>query len=91
MLFPAGTDVPDGFAYADIEPQDYAVCYLYGPDGSAEFYTMETHEMCLRELDSRGMKRKEDDWCIERYSCPGFTTPDAAGNVILDHAISVEP
>jgi hypothetical protein len=32
----------------------------------------------------------ENDWCFERYNCPGFTTPDNNGNVILDYGISIE-
>ena len=89
MFFPAGTRVPEGFAYVDMAPLQYAVCYLYGSDKSGEFYTMETHNMCLEELKSRGFARKEDDWCFERYNCPRFTTPDENGNVILDYGISV--
>jgi hypothetical protein len=51
---------------------------------------METHDMCLEELKALGYKRKEDDWCFERYNCPRFTTPDEKGNVILDYGISIE-
>ena len=29
------------------------------------------------------------DWCFERYNCPRFTSPDEAGNVILDYGISI--
>lgn len=29
------------------------------------------------------------EWCFERYNCPGFTTPDEQGNVILDYGISI--
>lgn len=90
MLFPAGTVVPHGFEYADIEPLEYAVCYLYGKQGGGEFYGMDTHNMCLEELKARGLKRKEDDWCLEICNCPRFTTPDENGNVILDYAISIE-
>ena len=90
MLFPVDTAVPDGFDYVDLEPLDFAVCYLYGKEGSSEFYTMETHDMCLDALAAKGLKRKEDDWCMERYACPGFTSPDEQGNVILDYAISIE-
>lgn len=89
MFFPAGAAVPEGFEYVDIEPMDYAVCYLYDKENSAEFYTMETHDMCLEELKARHLERKEDDWCFERYNCPRFTTPDEKGNVILDYAISI--
>ena len=90
MFFPLDTNVPDGFDFVDIEPLDYAVCYLYDKEGSDAFYAMETHNMCLEELKSLGLKRKEDDWCFERYNCPRFTTPDENGNVILDYAISIE-
>jgi len=90
MLFPADTEAPEGFDYVDIEPLDYAVCYLYEKENSGEFYTMETHRKCLEELKARHLKRKEDDWCLERYNCPRFTTPDEKGNVILDYAISIE-
>lgn len=89
MLFPAGTKVPDGFEYADIEPLDYAVCYLYDREGSSEFFTMEIHNKCLEALTESGFKRKEDDWCFERYNCPRYTTPDDTGNVILDYAIAI--
>ncbi len=90
MFFPTNTEVPQGFEYVDIEPLEYAVCYLYDKEGSDEFYTMNTHNMCLEALKERNFKRKEDDWCFERYNCPRFTTPDEKGNVILDYALSIE-
>lgn len=90
MFFPVDTEAPEGFDFVDMEALEYAVCYLYDKEGSGDFYSMETHEMCLEELKSLGLKRKEDDWCFERYNCPRFTTPDEAGNVILDYGISIE-
>lgn len=90
MFFPLDASVPKGFDFIDIEPLDYAVCYLYGKEGSADFYTLKTHDMCLDALKAHGLKRKEDDWCFERYNCPRFTTPDEQGNVILDYAVSIE-
>ena len=90
MFFPVETKVPEGFDYVDIEPLSYAVCYLQDKEGSGEFYTMETHNRCLEALKAQGLKRKEDDWCFERYNCPRFTTPDAEGNVILDYGIAIE-
>ncbi|MBE5777953.1 MAG: GyrI-like domain-containing protein [Clostridiales bacterium] len=89
MFFPEDATVPEGFEYVDIPPTDYAVCYLCAPENSSDFYTMETHEMCLNALKAAGMTRREDDWCFERYQCPRFTTPDENGNVILDYGISV--
>jgi predicted transcriptional regulator YdeE len=90
MFFTVDTDVPSGFDFVDIEALEYAVCYLYDKEGSSDFYTMETHDRCLDELKAHGLKRKEDDWCFERYNCPRFTTPDEEGNVILDYGISIE-
>lgn len=90
MFFPAGTEVPEGFEAVDMEPLKYAVCYLQDKESSGEFYTMDTHNRCLEALKTQEFKRKEDDWCFERYNCPRFTTPDEQGNVILDYGISIE-
>ena len=89
MFFPADTEVPEEFESIDIEPLDYVVCYLSDRAGSTDFFTMETHNMCLEALGAGGFTRKEDDWCFERYNCPRFNTPDGEGNVILDYGISV--
>lgn len=90
MFFPINAEVPEGFEYVDIEPLNYAVCYLQDKEGSSEFFALETHNMCLEALKAKNMKRKEDDWCFERYNCPRFTTPDEEGNVILDYGVSIE-
>ncbi len=90
MLFPVNTEVPEGFEYVDIEPLNYAVFYLCGKENSSEFYTMDTHNMCLEALKTHNLKRKENDWCLERYNCPRFTAPDENGNVIFDYALSIE-
>ncbi|MBR5798875.1 MAG: GyrI-like domain-containing protein [Lachnospiraceae bacterium] len=90
MFFPVGTEVPEGFEYVDIESLNYAVFYLSDKENSGDFYTMETHNMCLAELEALGFQRKEDDWCFERYNCPRFTTPDEKGNVILDYGIAIK-
>ena len=90
MIFPVGVEVPEGFEYVDMEPLNYAVCYLQDKEYSGEFYTMETHNRCLEEMKNQGFTRKEDDWCFERYNCPRFTTPDEEGNVILDYAVAIE-
>ena len=89
MFFPADTKVPEGFEAVDMEPLDYAVFYLYGGEKDGEFYSIDTHNRCLEELKAHGLKRKEDDWCFERYNCPRYTTPDEKGNVILDYGISI--
>lgn len=89
MFFSADTEVPEGFDYVDIEAMDYAVCYLYDKENSSDFYSMDTHNMCLEALKENGFKRKEDDWCFERYNCPRFTTADEDGCVILDYGIAI--
>nr|WP_296442193.1 hypothetical protein [uncultured Acetatifactor sp.] len=89
MFFPVGTKVPEGFEAIDIEPLDYAVCYLSGKEGSGDFFAMETHNMCLEALKAESFDRKEGHWCFERYNCPRYTTPDGEGNIILDYGISV--
>lgn len=89
MFFPADCAVPEGFQSVDIEPLDYAVCYLSDKEGSGGFFTMETHDMCLEALRAEGFVRKENHWCFERYNCPRYTTPDGEGNVILDYGISI--
>ena len=89
MFFPMGTAVPDGFESVEMEETDFAVCFLYAKENSSDFYTMETHEMCLEALKEQGFTRREDSWCFERYQCPRFTTPDEQGNVILDYGISI--
>ncbi|MBE6551537.1 MAG: hypothetical protein E7665_05310 [Ruminococcaceae bacterium] len=57
---------------------------------ATDFYTMETHNMCLDKLKILDLNRYEDHWCFERYQCPRFTSPDENGNVILDYGISIK-
>ena len=90
MFFEADTPVPDGFDFADTDPMNYAVYFLYGSEQSGELFGLERHNMCLEDLKARGITRFEDNWCIERCNCPRFTTPDEHGNVVLDYLISVE-
>lgn len=89
MFFPANAEALEGFEYVDIEQMEYAVFYLQDKEGSGDFYTMDTHNVCLEELKAHGMQRKEDDWCFERYNCPGFTAPDENGDVVLDYGVSI--
>lgn len=89
MFFPQNTVVPQGFDAAEIDPGNYAVCYLHSKENDLDFYSMETHNLCLDTLKAQGYQRKEDGWCFERYSCPRFTEPDEQGCVILDYGISI--
>lgn len=90
MSFPVGTPVPEGFGSVTMEALTYAVYWLYGKENSGDLFGMEAHELCLSDIKTRGLSRKEDDWCIERYNCPRFTEADGDGNVILDYLISID-
>lgn len=90
MFFAENTETPEGFDYVDIDELTYAVLYLYGNEENGELFGYDAHNACLEELNKRGLKRKEDDWCFERYNCPRYTTKDEQGNVILDYGISIE-
>ncbi|GHV34253.1 hypothetical protein FACS18949_09960 [Clostridia bacterium] len=90
MFFPKDTPPLQGFEYADVPALNYATFWLYGDEKSGELFGMDAHERCLDEIKRRGWARKDDDWCMERYNCPRFTTPDDKGNVILDYCVSVE-
>ena len=90
MFYPIDTESFEGFEAMDMDACEYAVCYLYEKESSREFYTAQTHQMCLAELEARGLQVKEGEWRFERYNCPRFTTPDEKGNVILDYALPIE-
>lgn len=89
LFLPAGTQVPEGYDFVDIEAMDYAVFWLHGDDQSGELFGLETHNRCLEQFPANHFVRREDDWCFERYNCPRFTEPDAEGRVILDYGISI--
>lgn len=90
MFLEKGTAVPEGFAYEDIEAADYGMFWVYGKEDNGELFGMDVHNMCMETLTERGWKYREDGWCIERYNCPRYTTPDEQGNVILDYGIAIE-
>lgn len=86
MFVPAGTAVPEGFSSVDFPTLEMAVAWVQGKEETGEVYGQE--EKCLQALAQAGMDvRPARDgalWCLERYACPRFTTPDAQGNIILD-------
>ncbi len=84
---PPDTAVPEGYEAVDVAPRRYAVCWTKGPE--SDLYGLENHHRCLEKLTQNGWQRAEDDWCIERYNCPRFTTPDENGEVILDYCIAI--
>ncbi len=89
-VFPLETSVADGFDYIDLIEFDVATCWIYGDEKSGELFGLDIHNKCLEELVKNEYVRKENDWCIERYTCPRYTTPDEKGNVILDYCIAIK-
>ncbi|MEA4822657.1 MAG: hypothetical protein VB111_00885 [Clostridiaceae bacterium] len=84
MFTAAGSPVPDGFTCVDFPTGDLAVAWIYGKEN--ELYCHE--DIAINALTAAGIPvALEPDgalWCVERYVCPRFTTPDEKGCVILD-------
>lgn len=87
-LMPPDAPVPDGYDSVSLDAGDLAVCWVYGKE--PDIYT----HCCLERLQEEGFEWTADRngvmWCMERYACPRFTTPDSAGNVILDMCFYVK-
>lgn len=90
MLFDENAVVPQSFDTVDIEKFQSAVFWIYGNSDNGEIYGMDVHNKCVELLQQHGWKGKKDSWCIERYNCPRFTSPDEKGNVVLDYYIAIE-
>ena len=90
MFFATDTIAPAHFNSVDMQPMEYAVCYLYGNPDNGELFSSAAHELCLAALKEQGSCCKEDGWRFQRCNCPRFTTPDEQGNVTLDYGISIE-
>lgn len=90
MLFPSGTEVPEGFASMAIPAGAYGICWLYGKEDTGELYGMDAHTRAANAIEQSGLKTKDGIlFSFERYNCPRFTTPDEQGNVILDYGIQL--
>lgn len=90
MLANPDTVTPEGFDGTEIPETNFAVFWTYGSEANGELFGYEPHQKCMELLKEKGWKRSEDNWCIERYNCPRYTSPDENGNVILDYYIAVE-
>ena len=84
IFMPEGTPVPSGYEYHDFPKAALGVCWLYGKE--EDVYCQEGR--CGEKLEEAGYKLA--DWCMERYCCPRFTTPDESGKIILDICFYLE-
>lgn len=89
MFFPEQTAVPPGYESAAAAAGDFALCYIYGNEQNGEIYGEQPHRLCLASIAEHGWRYQEGGWFFERYSCPRFTAPDEAGNVILDYGFAL--
>jgi len=93
LFFPAGTDVPDGFASLDLPASGIGVGWVKGRDDNGEIFGGPPHEAVCKRLDEAGYKFRNDiagegsdTYCFfERYNHQRFTQKDADGNVTLDY------
>ena len=90
MFFEPSVHAPGGYESVHLGPMSFAVCWLRDQEGSPDLTGLPAHNQCLEAMAKQGFRRKEDDWCFERYQCPRYTTPDAEGRVILDYGIAIE-
>jgi hypothetical protein len=90
MFFPAGTQAPEEYAYADIDEGDIAACWIYGNEAKGELFGPEPHNMCMEKIAEQGWLLQDNPCFFERYNCPRYTTPDEKGNVILDYCAYIK-
>lgn len=84
MFLPAGTVVPQGFAYHDFPAARLGVCWVRGSRAAIFFH----EEKCDERLISDGMKIITDEqgalWYFKRFTFSRFEKPDENGQVIVD-------
>lgn len=92
ILFPAGTEVPEGFSCLDLPESDVGICWIYGSEKNGEIYGEKTHNASYQKLRENGWDLLIENAggvntlvFFELYNCPRFTSPDEKGNVILDY------
>lgn len=67
MLFPAGTQAPEGYESLDLPEGEAGVCYLRAHEQDPTLYTM--HAACVRALRQAGMDAPEGAGSAEQPFC----------------------
>jgi predicted transcriptional regulator YdeE len=93
LLFPAGTEVPAGFACLDLPESDVGVAWIYGSDETGEIWGPIAEQAAYAALEAAGIIGEglnenaagENLMAyFERYHAGRIDAPDEKGNVILD-------
>ena len=95
MLFPADTDVPDGFEYLYLPASSVGVAWIYGSDRTGDIYGGDPHTAAYRKLSEQGWGRLNEnaggaDMLVffERYNPERFVE-DEHENVTLDYGFYI--
>jgi predicted transcriptional regulator YdeE len=92
MFLPAGTAVPQGYAYLDFPARRLGVVWVHGDKSDGSIYQQINRSYdALREVGNKiAFESDGAVWFFERYARPRFTTPDEKGWVILDICFFIE-
>lgn len=90
MFLPENAEVPAGFSYQDFPASELGICWVRGLE--KEVYMKD--EDCIKRLLADGIPVGPGLdgawWCMERYQCPRFTTPNENGQIILDYCFFIQ-
>ena len=89
MFFPAETPAPDGYDFVDLPACIFGTTWLYGRDDTGGLYGVDTHNLCVSQIENEGWRVAEAPWFMERYDHRRFAIPDENGKVILDYCIQL--
>jgi hypothetical protein len=96
MLFPAGAEVPSGFAHLDLPESAIGMAHIYGSDESGEIYGDKPHAAAYSKLREAGMGELNKsaggtDTLVffEQYT-DRMERPDGNGKVILNYGFYIE-
>ena len=88
MLMKSGAAVPEGCISRVLPASRIAVGWIKGKD--TPDVSSVAHALTEGRLKEEGFTNEKMAWCMEVYTCPRFTTPDADGNIILDYYIPLD-